>query len=223
MKILNQNTKINLELLATISGYSYGELKEEATNAKGETYLKTVLDDNKKPVLDTSKVQIQTVSFSEDGEILRNTFKLNKEVSEEKMKSLQGKTFKFGGVMEHEIKQDGSDFANKTYSAKEFGQEVKSEESVFSANKTLVAFIDNVVEKEMKDRTTKKITGYNTIFQIVSMNGTKMDVKNIKLKDERADKYKALKGRKVMFDNIKIFAGSGKVYFSTEEAPKEVK
>jgi hypothetical protein len=223
MKILNQNTKINLELIATISGYSFGELKEKAKNAKGEEYLKTVLDDNKKPVLDTSKVQIQTISFAEDGEILRNTFKLNKEIAEDKMKTLQGKTFKFEGVMEHEIATEGSDFKNKTYSAKEIGQEVKSEETVFSANKTLIAFIDNVVEKEVKDRTTKKITSYNTVFQIVSMNGTKMDVKNIKLKDERADKYKALKGKKVIFDNIKIFAGSGKVYFSTEEIPKEVK
>jgi hypothetical protein len=224
---MNKNIKIQQELIATITGFTYSELKEEKVNKKGEKYMGSILDENNNPIPDFSKVQIQSQFKDIDGVEQKYTFKLNIETKFEQMKALKGKTFKFEGVKENEIFNEGSKFPTITYSVKKIGEEVKVNEKMFSYRKTLTAILSSVVETEIKDWKTKEITGHNTTFQVVSETetpfGIKSDLKNIVLKDTRAEKYKSLAGKKVNFENIKIYAKNGKVSFTIEKAPTEVK
>lgn len=171
------------------------------------------MDANNNPVLDTSKVFIQTITFNEEKMDLDiEQFYLEKELTAEQIKTMKNKTFKFKNFLEN----------NGYMTVKDILEEVKTEETIFSINKKITAFLDNVIEKEQKDK-EGKIT-YSVVFQIISNNDNKLNIKNIKMKDKRlTPDLMALKDKKVLISDIKIAEFNGNVYFSTETTPKEIK
>ncbi|MCT7583088.1 hypothetical protein N5U55_03040 [Aliarcobacter butzleri] len=212
-KVKNINTKLETEFTATISEIGYLEKKETAIAKDGKEYKRTVLDANNNPVLDTSKVFIQTITFNEEKMDLDiEQFYLEKELTAEQIKTMKNKTFKFKNFLEN----------NGYKTVKDILEEVKTEETIFSINKKITAFLDNVIEKEQKDK-EGKIT-YSVVFQIISNNDNKLNIKNIKMKDKRlTPDLVALKDKKVLISDIKIAEFNGNVYFSTETTPKEIK
>jgi hypothetical protein len=212
-KVKNLNTKLETQFTATISEAGHLEKKETVSGKDGKEYKKTVLDANNKPVLDTSKVYFQTITFNEEKmDFDIEQFYLEKEISIEKLNSMKNKTYKFKDFIEN----------NGYMTVKDILEEVKTEDTIFNINKSILAFLDNVIEKEQKNK-EGKIT-HSVIFQIISNNNNKLNIKNIKMKDKRlTPELKALKDKKVLISDIKITEFNNNVYFSTETTPIEIK
>ena len=179
MNIKNKNVKMETTLTATITGYDYRDLKEEREKQDGTKYKATITDDNGNAIKDYSSVGVQSFVYDEEkGEGDVKIFRIDRKTTPEEMDKLVGKTIKFDTVYEKPI--DKKTF----YSVPEMGKEVQSEKSIFDLNKSMICTLDAVVEKEVKK--DGKVTSHNTIFQVFSMNGTKLTQKNIKLKDTKS-------------------------------------
>jgi len=190
--------KISTNIVATVSGFNYSQK----------------FDENKKEFIeDKTSFQIQSLVINPKNDlVVKRTLKVNKEVREEELIKMIGRTYKFSDIKEYA--QKNGDFTTYTYSATKFKELTgipKDSEAQYDVIKTIEGKIFNVA-----DVSTEK--GIATKLQIQVKNGYRMDVKDIKVKDISFDELTRFKNKTIKV-NVSIVKVNGKTYISTTETP----
>ena len=148
--------------------------------------------------------QIQNITLNEVKGLVKNTVKIHKELSEEELTQLVGKTIK---VLEVEEFKKGF---KSYYNGKDF-KLVKNEANtdIFEVRRELTLKADYIVAVG-KEKTDCKI-------QSMVKNGTRTDLFEIKLKDIKINRVQNLKGKEILIKGINIvkMEGTGTFYNTT--------
>jgi len=188
---------LNTTIRATVSGLSYGQNYNENSKSFEE---------------DRTAFQVQALTFKESGEIVKKTLKVKKEVSEEHLKGMIGKTFDFSGIEEYSHNNNG--FTTYTYSATDFKQSAEqAKEAIFEVNKTLKIQVDTVVDGSNKDKVATKL-------QVILVDGLRTDIKTVKINGAKLAELQGLKGKNVLITDLRVSKMNGKTYYSTNTKPK---
>jgi len=192
-----ENFEIKTTITATVSGLSYGQKYNENTKSFEE---------------DRTSFQVQTLTVKDTGELVKKTLKVKKEVSEEQLKQMIGKTFDFSGIEEYSHNNNG--FTTYTYSATDFKpSSTQPKTPVFEVNKMLSMVVNTVADASNKDKIATKL-------QAIVMDGMRADLKTVKVNGIKAEELQNLKGKEVLITGLKVSKMNGKTYYSTNEKPE---
>ena len=144
--------------------------------------------------------QIQNVSFNEVGKLVKNTVKVHKNINEETLKSLVGKTVKIENVEEY---KKGFKFY---YAGKDIRKIDKDVE--FELNKEITLKVDNLVESKE-----------DTTLQSIVLNGTRTDLFNLKIKGIKKPLLEEFKGKKVVIKNVRVVKTDMGTFYSSNVKP----
>jgi hypothetical protein len=144
--------------------------------------------------------QIQNIFLNENGSLVKNTVKVHKNLNEETLKGLLGKTFKVEGVEEY--RQGFKVF----YSGKDIKKIDKNID--FEVNKEITLKVDNVVEKKE-----------DSVIQSIIQNGTRTDLFNIKIRGIRKILLNDLKGKNVVIQGVKVVKTDMGTFYSSDKKP----
>ena len=144
--------------------------------------------------------QIQNVSFNEAGKLVKNTVKVHKNINEETLKSLVGKTVKIENVEEY---KKGFKFYYAGKDIKKIDKDVE-----FELNKEITLKVDNLVESKE-----------DTTLQSIVLNGTRTDLFNIKIKGIKKLLLEDLKGKKVVVKGVKVIKTDMGTFYNSSEKP----
>lgn len=171
-----------------------------------------------------ASVQFQTFSKNEEtGELKKQTLKINKEMSEEELKSLVGKTI-YCDTNSHNLGEYGDSFS-KTYGADDFSIAKQKGKSSFELSKEVVLeSVDSVVYKHNEQDNSKS----KTVIQAIVKDGLAMDIITISIKipDEKSFKIiEGFKNKKVLVKELSVFKDTKnfKTYLSSEVIPELIK
>jgi len=188
---------LNTIIKATVSGLSYGQKYNENSKSFEE---------------DKTTFQVQSIIFKESGEMVKKTLKVKKEVNEEQLKAMIGKTFDFTNIEEYAHNNNG--FTTYTYSATDFKQSAEqAKEPVFEVNKTLKITVDTVIDASNKDKIATKL-------QAVVQDGLRTDLKTVKINNVKLADLQALKNKTVLITDLRVSKMNGKTFYSTNTKPK---
>lgn len=148
-------------------------------------------------------VQIQNIIFKDNGEMVRNTVKLNKEITEKEASELKGKVIELLDVKEF-VQKDGF---TRTYSAEDYKIKEGVELTLFKIDRSCVIKLDNYYVKRIKD---KKNNTEKDVLYIQELLEIEDEVKLITIKlneisnDTNTNKtLKDLKGKNVLVKEFK--------------------
>lgn len=173
---------------------------------------------------DRSNFQIQMVKFNDKLQQEKNTIRVNVNIAEDELEKMVGKTYKFENVNVYTSKNSNS----LAYGVDELGKEIKADEDTFISNSYATVKVSNLitptkkVEKKRGNRTVKVETTTNdTLIQSVFKQGSRLDLKSIKIKDIQIGQLEHLKGKEIVIENIKVYKPmNGSATYSTETIPK---
>jgi hypothetical protein len=144
--------------------------------------------------------QIQNVSFNEAGKLVKNTVKVHKNINEETLKSLVGKTVKVENVEEY---KKGFKFYYAGKDIKKIDKDVE-----FELNKEITLKVDNLVENKE-----------DTTLQSIVINGTRTDLFNLKIKGIKKPLLEEFKGKKVVIRNVRVVKTDMGTFYSSNVKP----
>jgi len=194
-----ENFKLNTTITATVSGLSYGQKYNENSKSFEE---------------DRTSFQVQSIIFKDNGEMVKKTLKVKKEVSEEQLKAMIGKTFDFSEIEEYAHNNNG--FTTYTYSATNFKpSSTQPKTPVFEVNKKLIIKVDNIIDNTNKN-------GVSTKLQTIVQDGLRTDLKTVKINDIKASELQALKGKEVLITDLRVSKMNGKTYYSSNTKPEAI-
>ncbi|MGA1941249.1 hypothetical protein [Arcobacter sp. YIC-310] len=203
---------LNTDLTCTVSGFSYGSVWD---------------DDKGEYVEDRSSFQIQSIVWDEElGRFDRRTIKIKKKMEEDELEKLRGRTFFFKDVNVYPNKKTRTN----AYGTDNLGEELKDiKEPTFIVNSHAKVILSHLytpqktVDKK-RGMTVKKVKvdTKDTMVQAIIQHGTRVDLKNIKIKNTNVSDIEHLKGQEVIIENIEVFKPSnGATSYSTETLPKK--
>lgn len=203
---------LNTDLTITIQGFSYGSKWDE---------------DEDSYVEDRSSFQVQSIVFdSETSQFNKRTLKINKRMEEAEIEALMGRTFFFKDVNVYPNKKTRT----TSYGVDSIGEELKDiKEPTFIVNSHAKVILSNLytpqktVDKK-RGMTVKKVKvdTKDTMAQAIIQHGTRVDLKNIKIKDVNVSDLEHLKGKEVLIEDIEVFKPTnGATSYSTKTLPKK--
>ncbi len=142
--------------------------------------------------------QIQNISIKND-KLVKNTVKVHKDISIENLTKLVGKVVKIEEVEEYK----------KGFKVFYSGQDIKivDKDLEFYLNKEIELKVDSVSETE-KD----------TVLQSIIKNGTRCDLFNIKIKNQK--NLKEIQGKKVKLTNVNVIKMDSGTFYNTDKRPQ---
>jgi len=203
---------LNTDITMTIQGYSYGS----TYNEEAEKYVE-----------DRSSFQVQSIIFDEEtSQFNKRTLKINKTMTEDEIEKLIGRTFFFKDVAVYPNKETRT----TAYGVDEIGEELKDiKEPTFIVNSHAKVILSNlytpqktVTKKRGMGMKKVKVDTNDTMIQAIIQHGTRVDLKNIRIKDVRVSELENLKGKEVLIEDIEVFKPSnGATSYSTSTLPKK--
>lgn len=147
--------------------------------------------------------QIQNVALNEAGKLVKNTVKVHKQLGEETIKGLVGKTVKVEGVEEYK----------KGFKVFYAGKDIKTAtiDTDFKVERELTLKVDNVVDNKE-----------DTTLQSIITNGTRTDLFNIKIKGIKKPVLEALKSKKVLVKGVRVVKTDMGTFYSSIEKPTAI-
>ena len=144
--------------------------------------------------------QIQNVSIIND-KLVKNTVKIHKNLNEETLKGLVGKSVKVEGVEEY---RNGF----KVYYS---GTDIKriDKDIDFQVNKEITLKVDNVVESKE-----------DTILQSIIQNNNRTDLFNIKIKGIKKSLLNNLKNKNVVVKGVNVIKTDMGTFYNSKEKPQ---
>ncbi|MDD2651922.1 MAG: hypothetical protein PHX44_02580 [Sulfurimonas sp.] len=146
--------------------------------------------------------QVQNLSFKNNGELVKNTIKVHKDIKEDDLKKLVGKTLKFENVKEY--KQ-----GFKSYYSSDSIKLLSDVNVDFEINREITIKADNVIT--MKDNKSTRI-------QSIVLNETRQDLFNITIKDKI--NLENLKGKTLKIKGVKVAKTDNGTFYSSNELPQ---
>ena len=144
--------------------------------------------------------QIQNIHLNND-KLVKNTVKIHRNLTEEQIKSLLGKTVKVINVKEYK----------QGYKVFYAGEDIKKVDSdiEFKVNKEIIIKVDNLQEKKE-----------DTILQSIVNNGTRTDLFNIKIKGISKNLLNELQGKRVLIKGVRVSKTDFGTFYSSDKKPQ---
>ena len=214
-KLDEDATFLSTDIKMTVMGYSYSSKWDDAN----EEYIE-----------DRNSFQLQTAIFNPENQKLeKHTIKLHKKINDEKiLEDMVNKTYHFKAVQVHNIKNENG-FGSKTaYSSQGDYEEIKSSENIFEVNASTTVMVSNLLTETRNERKQRKggkpktvqVETGNTLLQAIVQQGSRIDVKTIKLIDIVLNEVEGLLNKTVTVEMVQAFKGSNGMVYSTPNIPK---
>lgn len=151
---------------------------------------------------DDGSFQIQNLSIKNNGELVKNTIKIHKKITEQELKNLVGKVVKCDNVKEY---KNGF----KSYFSSDNFKIINDVIVDFEVNKEIIIKCDNVITKDK-----------NSKIQSIVINETRQDLFNITIKG--ITKLENLKGKTIKIKGVIVAKTDFGTFYSSNKTPEVI-